>query len=188
MQVFADKGFDAAPMQEIANLAGVHVPHLSYHFKNKLNLWKAAVNRAFNEFQEELSGRILNIKDSKDDVRERQAIRQFIYLMGEQPAFILFMHEEGKRRGDRMRWLVDTHVRRLFEMSTAFIQQAQLRGLVSNSISPVYFHYILSGAMTFIFHQAEECRRLSGIVMKNQANIETHARAVVIALFGAENH
>ena len=59
----------------------------------------------------------------------------------------------------------------------------QLRGaqgyglLPADDVPPIHFHYILAGSVTFIFHQAEECKRLSGIDPFDEAiDREPHAR------------
>jgi TetR/AcrR family transcriptional regulator len=184
LAVFSARGFDAAPMQEIAQRADVHIPQLSYHFGSKLNLWKAAVDRAFAELNEEVAVLLSDGEEPDDGEQERRLVRAFVHLIGRNPAFILFMHEEGKRKGPRMRWLVDRHVKPLFDMTTALLERAQRRGLISDEIQPVYFHYILSGAVSFIFHQAEECRRVSGIDPFSESSLEMHARAVELLLLG----
>jgi hypothetical protein len=96
------------------------------------------------------------------------------------------MHDEGKRRGPRMRWLVDHHVRPFYADSAAVLRAAQARGLLPAHVDPVHFHYILLGAIGLFFHQAEECRRLTGLDPCNDAVVEAHAEAVAHLLLGPE--
>ncbi len=72
------------------------------------------------------------------------------------------MHDEGKRRSARMRWLVDRHVKPLYETLSGLLQRDKERGAVAFDVEPVHFFYAVAGA-GLIFHQAEECKRLSGI-------------------------
>ena len=88
------------------------------------------------------------------------------------------MHEEGKRRGPRMRWMVDRHIKPIYQALLPWIERAQANGLLPADIAPVHFVYILAGSAGVIFHQAEECKRLSGTDPADPAVIDAHARAV----------
>jgi hypothetical protein len=92
------------------------------------------------------------------------------------------MHDEGKRRGPRMRWLVDRHVRPLYDALSSLLARA--RGAHTLDIAPVHLFYILVGAAGVIFHQAEECSRVSGIDPFDPMVVEEHARAVERLLLG----
>jgi len=54
IDVFFDKGFDAASMREIAEKAGVTKPMIYYHFKNKQTLYQELLEEHLNEFCERL--------------------------------------------------------------------------------------------------------------------------------------
>ena len=94
------------------------------------------------------------------------------------------MHDEGKRRGPRMRWLVDRHVKPLYERMLPLILRSQEQGVLPPGIAPVHFLYIMVGAVGMFFHQAEECKRLSGVDPADEAVIEAHARAVEALFLG----
>jgi hypothetical protein len=94
------------------------------------------------------------------------------------------MHEEGKRRGPRMRWLVDRHVRSLYEVVSGLAQRGGgIPGLPADAAA-IHVHYIIAGAVGVMFHQAAECRRLSGVDPFDEAVIEEHARIVEHLLLG----
>ena len=110
--------------------------------------------------------------------RMRRMIRGYVRFVARNPEFVRMMHDEGKRRGARMRWLVDRHVRPLYEALGPLLRRAQEQGIVPSDIAPVHLHYILVGSVGLFFHQAEECRRLTGIDPAEPAAVEAHARAV----------
>jgi hypothetical protein len=91
------------------------------------------------------------------------------------------MHEEGKRRGPRTRWIVDTHVKPLYEVVTDLLQ----RGSLQVDTAPVHIFYIVAGAVGVLFHQAEECKRLTGVDAFDPDVVEEHARVVERMLLGA---
>ena len=47
---FSENGFKGTSTRDIADRAGVHHPLITYHFKNKDQLWRAAADRIFREF------------------------------------------------------------------------------------------------------------------------------------------
>src|SRR5690348_5898595 len=50
---FAERGFDAASIRVIADRTGLQHPLITYHFRNKDFLWRAAAEYAFEQIREE---------------------------------------------------------------------------------------------------------------------------------------
>ena len=50
LEAFSENGFKGTSTRDIAERAGVHHPLITYHFKNKETLWRAAADRIFREF------------------------------------------------------------------------------------------------------------------------------------------
>jgi TetR/AcrR family transcriptional regulator len=178
LEAFAEKGFDGATTREIAARAGVNLGLLQYHFGGKSKLWRAAVDRAFAELRSGLDGVLADSSPGDERERTRRLIRGYVRFVARHPEFVRMMHDEGKRRGPRMRWLVDRHVKPLYEATAALMQRAQDRGLLPDHVDPIHFHYVLAGSVGLIFHQAEECKRLSGLDPSDPAVVEDHARVV----------
>jgi hypothetical protein len=121
---------------------------------------------------------------SSDRERAGLLIRNYVRFVARNPEFVHLMHEEGKRKGERMRWLVDRHVKRLFTGVTELFGAAGGSGVLRVDLPPIHLHYIIAGSVGLIFHQAEECKRLSGIDPFDEDVVETHARAVEALLLG----
>jgi AcrR family transcriptional regulator len=181
---FSEKGFDGATTREIAGHAGVPLGLLQYHFGGKSKLWRAAVDRAFAELHGGIAAILRDPGPGDDAERLRLLIRAHVRFVARSPEFVRLMHDEGKRRGPRMRWLVDRHVKPAYEALLPLIRRSQERGIVPGGIAPVHFLYILIGAVGIFFHQAEECKRISGIDPFDDAAIAAHARAVEQILLG----
>jgi AcrR family transcriptional regulator len=178
LQAFAERGFDGATTREIAARAGANLGLLQYHFGGKLPLWRAAVDRAFAALRDGLGDVMREAAAADDRDRLRLLIRRYVRFVARNPEFLMIMHQEGKRAGPRTRWLVDRHVKPLYETTVRFVERAQRGGHLPAAISPVHFHYILAGSVGLIFHQAAECRRLTGMDPGDEALIEAHADAV----------
>ena len=58
------------------------------------------------------------------------------------------------------------------------------RGSLKLDIQPLHFFYVLAGAVGVIFHQAEECKRLTGVDPFDPEVVEEHARVVERMILG----
>lgn len=196
LQIFAEKGFDGATTRHIASKANVPLGLIRYYFGGKLKLWQAVVDRAFGEVRGVLDDATFYPEDPESDEPSstqrhadptdaiRAGIRGHVRYVAHHPEFVRLMHEEGKRRGPRMRWLVDRHVKPLFEQLLPVIVHLQELGRLPKDIAPLHFGYALIGAIDVIFHQAEECRRVTGVDPSDPEVIESHARAVEFMILG----
>jgi AcrR family transcriptional regulator len=181
---FSELGFDGASTREIARRAGVNLGLLTYYFEGKEHLWREAVARAFARLDEGLGDALREAQPFDDRERLRILVRRYVRWVARHPEFVRLMHDEGKRDGPRMRWLVDQHVRPVFEATRAALRAGQAQGFLPAHIDPLHFHYILLGAVGLVFHQAPECRRLAGRDPSDDAFVEAHADAVVHLFLG----
>jgi AcrR family transcriptional regulator len=184
LEAFSQKGFDGARTRDIAARAKVTLGLVQYHFGSKDELWKAAVERAFRDLGAGVD-RILSESRALDERGQlREMIRAHVRFVAENTAFIRIMHDEGKQRGPRMRWLTDRYVKPLFDKVTPLIVSAQKTGILLPDVDPAHFTYMLVGAVSMIFHQAEECMRVTGIDPSEPAAVEAHSRAVESLFLG----
>ena len=184
LHCFSELGFDGASTREIARRAGVNLGLIKYYFDGKERLWQEAVARAFEELSDGLAEALRDAGAFADRQHLRHLIRHYIRWVARHPEFIRLMHDEGKREGPRMRWLVDHHVRPIFETTLAALHVGQDQGFLPAGIDPLHFHYILIGALDLVFHQAPECRHLTGRDPSDEAFIEAHADAVTHLFLG----
>ena len=181
---FSEQGFDGATTREIARRAGVNLGLIQYHFDGKEPLWRAAVSRAFADLVDGNAEALREAGDFDDREAMRRLVSRYVRWIGRHPEFVRMMQDEGRRDSPRMRWLVDEHVRALHGTTSAALRSGQERGFVPSGIDPVHLHYILLGAMTLVFHQAPECRHLTGRDPSDEAFIEAHADAVTHLFLG----
>ena len=183
LDLFADRSFEGARTRDIAERAGVSQPSLNYHFRTKDELWRAAVDTLFAELGATLRARIEGLRGVDHVTTAKLVVRDFITFSAAHPHLHRIITQECKGEGDRIDWLVDTHVRPLYELATAMFGRLAEEGVVPAIPAP-FLYYILTGAGPTIFVLAPECRRLAGFDPLAPAAVATHADAVIDLLFG----
>ena len=183
LEAFSLQGYEGASTRSIATQAGVNQGLIPYYFRTKQALWREAVDRAFGELHEAMDG-LLARQDPLDRESIAQIVRAFVAFVASHPEFVRLMNEEGKRKGPRMRWLADRHVRPVTDgLTTLFARFAGEIGMPAK-IDPAHLNYIFVGAVVTMFHQAPECRRVTGYDPHTDNAIEAHADAIVHLFLG----
>jgi TetR/AcrR family transcriptional regulator len=111
-------------------------------------------------------------------------VHEFVTFSARHPQLHRIIMQESKADGPRMDYLVDTHVRPLYESTVAMFELLAAQGAVP-PIPAAHLYYILTGAGPTIFVVAPEARRLTGLDPTADDVIEAHADAVCRLLFGA---
>lgn len=183
LELFAERSFEGASTRDIAALAEVSQPSLSYHFASKDELWRAAVDGIFAELAATLGTRLEGLRGVDDVTTAKLVIRDFIAFSARRPELHRIIAQESKREGERIDWMVDTHIRPLYEATTEMFERLSEAGAVP-AIAPAHLYYLLTGAGPTIFQLAPECRRLTGMEPTDPAVVDAHADAVITLLFG----
>lgn len=181
--VFSERGFDGTSMREIAERVGVTQPLLNYHFRTKDDLWRAAVDGLFAELTEAMAARTEGLRGVDQVTTARLLVREFVTFSARRPQLHRLITQECKVDGPRMDWLVDRHVRPLYEavvdLVTPLVEQGRLP-----PIAPAHLYYVITGAAPTIFVLGPELRRLTGLDPTADEVVEAHADAVCLLLFG----
>jgi len=182
--LFSERSFDGATTREIATRAGVTQPLLNYHFRSKDELWRAAVDSLFDLLNKTMDERAAGLRGVDEVTSAKLRAREFITFSARTPQLHRIIMQESKADGPRMDYLVDHHVRPIYERTIAMFESLARKGAVPN-IPATHLYYILTGAGPTMFVLAPECRRLSALDPSSEAVIEAHADAVCRLLFGS---
>ena len=161
IDAFAENGYDGAGTRDIAARADVTQGLLTYHFAAKLDLWRAAADQLFSDLAASMPA-----VDGGGAEGIRSSIRAYVRFSAERPQLCHFMVDAGRSDDDRMRWLVDTHVRRW---------HAQIATLTERAEFAPHLHYALVGASSLFFALAPENERLTGRDPMDPEVIDRHA-------------
>ena len=159
-------------------------PLLNYHFRSKEELWQAAVDSLFELLNQTLDERTTGLRGVDEVTSAKLLVREFVTFSARHPQLHRIIMQESKADGRRMDYLVDRHVRPIYEATTDLFEALARRGAVP-PIPAAHLYYILTGAGPTMFVLAPECRRLSSLNPSDDAVVEAHADAVCLLLFGS---
>jgi len=177
IQAFSIDGYEGASTRQIAAIAGENQGLITYHFGNKENLWRAAVDELFGGFRGQLETRAEALADADPATRIRLLVYFLVRYAAEHPEQMQLMVQEGKDDSPRTTWLVDRHIEPMFAFFTEVVRDAQAAGALPD-VPVVHLFYTLIGATSLIFTHAPECKRLTGQDPMDDAMIEAHAETV----------
>jgi len=183
LDLFSERSFEGATTREIAARAGVTQPLLNYHFRSKDELWRAAVDGLFEALSDALGARQDGLRGVDELTTARLLVREFVIFSAHHPQVHRIITQECKTDGPRMDWLVERHIRPLYEATSVRFARLVEQGLMPNIPAP-HLYYIVTGAGPTMFVLGPECRRLSGVDPTDPAVINAHADAVCTLLFG----
>jgi AcrR family transcriptional regulator len=183
LDLFAERSFEGATTREIAAHAGITQPLLNYHFRSKDELWREAVDGLFASLSSALAARSDGLRGVDEATAARLLVREFIYFSARNPQLHRIITQECKTNGPRMDYLVENHIRPIYEAVTNQFASLVKQGILP-PIAPAHLYYILTGAGPTMFVLAPECRRLTGLEPTSDEVIEAHADAVIMLLFG----
>jgi TetR/AcrR family transcriptional regulator len=183
VDLFAERSFDGATTREIAARAGVTQPLLNYHYRSKDDLWRAAVDSLFESLVSSMSAHQDELRDVDELTGAKLRVREFITFSARNPQLHRIITQESKADSARMDYLVERHVRPLYENTVRLFEHLVRDGVVP-PIAPAHLYYVLTGAGPTMFVLGPEARRLTGLDPESDEVIEAHADAVCTLLFG----
>src|SRR5260221_9162436 len=177
LDLFSERSFDGASTRGIAELAGVTQPLLNYHFAGKEELWRAAVDDVFERFRTSMGGRLAGLRGVDDVTIAKLMVRHFVEFSAANPQLHRIIMQESKRAGARLDWMVETHVRPLYENAVAMFEQLAARGELA-PVAPAHLYYLRTGSAPTVFASAPECWRLTGVDPFGPEFVAAHADLV----------
>ncbi|MCF7699115.1 TetR/AcrR family transcriptional regulator [Loktanella sp. M215] len=166
----SESGYDGVSTRTIAARAGVTQGLLTYHFKSKDALWRAAADHLFTRLNAAMDAGIAGLPDPSPAAVRRETILQMVVFASQHPEMLRFIMDAGVSDSS-CDWLVEAHLRRVYQRfceSHAETDRADLPHLF----------YILTGASVLIFSNASKCVQLSGMDPLTPEAVRRHADLV----------
>jgi len=133
IEAFSENGFKGTSTRDIADRAGVHHPLITYHFKNK---------DIFREFNISLVKAMAEIPDADPKAQAEAFIRTYLHYSRSQPALHRIILQEANCECERMTWLIDSHLRPMFDEVHKALTKLQEIGVAPQGSAAMLFNMI----------------------------------------------
>lgn len=181
IEAFSENGFKGTSTRDIAARAGVHHPLITYHFKNKDQLWRAAADHIFSAFTRSLSKSLEENRNMDAKKRMSAMIYAYVNYAKSQPALHKVVVQEASCPSPRLEWLIDTHLKPFFEASFSLLGELQDLGIAPAGNPALLFNMIRlsSGGLLALGNELKES---SNIDIEDPRTLDEIA-AMIIRVF-----
>jgi TetR/AcrR family transcriptional regulator len=158
---FATAGFLGAATRQIAAEAGVAQSLLLYHFGSKDALWRAVMDDSFAGLTTRMAVAAHEARAEPVHARLLSRMRAFIAICAEDADLHRIMTIEGRHPSERLKWLVDRHLRENYLQCCELIREGQEIGVVRAG-NPTLLYYSVIAIAGTAFSLAPEIALVSG--------------------------
>src|SRR6267378_5529177 len=183
---FAERGFEGASIRAIADRLGLQHPLITYHYRSKDILWRAAAEHAFAQIR---SGWDISAPEGSDLsplARLRQEYATLFRYTVAFPEFHRFMRQEALTNNPRLKWVAETVLAPLLGRLIPQIVAAQKMRLLPR-VDPILFHYMMVSLTATLSGFGPEMQITSGLSSGNPKVIEAYWSLVDETVFGAHS-
>jgi TetR/AcrR family transcriptional regulator len=177
---FAERGFEGASIRAIADRLGLQHPLITYHYRSKDILWRAAAEHAFAQIRSEW-----DISGLSPLARLRQEYTTLFRYTVAFPEFHRFMRQETLTNNPRLKWVAEAVLAPLLERLRPQIIAAQKQGLVPR-VDPTLFHYMMVSLTATLSEFGPETKVTSGLSSEDPKVVAAYWRLVEETVFGKE--
>jgi len=178
VQAFSENGFKGTSTRDIADRAGVHHPLITYHFKNKDQLWRAAADRIFREFNIALVKAVAAVPEADPKARAEAFIRAYVRYAHSRPALHKIILQESSYASERLDWLIETHLKPLYELVVGPLSRLQEMG-VAPAGSPALLYNMIRVSAGGLLALGLEIKGTSDVDLEAEAQLNELADMIV---------
>src|SRR4030088_3112612 len=180
---FAERGFEGASIRAIADRLGLQHPLITYHYRSKDILWRAAAEHAFAQIRAGWDTSAPESSDLSPLARLREEYATLFRYTVAFPEFHRFMRQEAFTDNPRLKWVAETVLVPLLGRLIPQIVAAQKQGLLP-AVDPILFHSIMGSLTATLSGLGPEMQVTSGLSAENAKVIEAYWRLVDETVFG----
>lgn len=180
LQAFAEKGYDGVSTHEVSAMAGVTQGLITYHFKSKDGLWRATMDLLFADFRNSLADRIEELREVDARSFLRLIIKHIARWPTRHPFLIRYFVESGDHPDERLRWVLDRHVRIIYNViSHIFTVSMQIGIMRQLPVAQAYYVLMTAGS---VFSLGEEIKLIAGADVKSEEFIDGQVECLLTML------
>ncbi|WP_426413395.1 TetR/AcrR family transcriptional regulator [Bradyrhizobium ganzhouense] len=181
---FAESGFEGASIRAIADRLDLQHPLITYHYRSKDVLWRAAGEYAFAQISGSLGGRVAPESADLSPLarlrREYESLYRFTVAF---PEFHRFMRQQALPNNPRLEWVAKTVLSPLLGRLLPQIVAAQKQRLLP-AVDPILFHYMMVSLTATLSGFGPEMQVTSGRCSGDKNIVEVYWRLVEATVFG----
>jgi len=125
--VFAHRGFEGASIREVAEVARVNNAMIYYHFKDKLELYRAVLGDSFTAFDHIWEHKIFN-SSATSRAKIKKYIEEFIRFQQGNEELRRIMSMEFAGCTENMKWLADNYFVHSYGKLVSLVKEGMKRG------------------------------------------------------------
>jgi len=180
---FAERGFEGASIRAIADRLGLQHPLITYHYRSKDILWRAAAEHAFAQIRTEWDLLAPEGSDLSPLAKLRQEYTTLFRYTVAFPEFHRFMRQECTTNNPRLRWVAKTVVvpliNRLLPQIASLQNAKQLPPM-----EPIVFHYMMVSLTAMLAEFGPEMAVTSKLAADDPRVAKGYWHAVDKMIFG----
>jgi AcrR family transcriptional regulator len=174
---FADRGFEGASIRSIADRLGLQHPLITYHYRSKDILWRAAAEHAFTQIRAGWDISAPEGEDLSPLARLRQEYTTLFHYTVAFPEFHRFMRQETLTNNPRLKWVAEAVLAPLLGRLLPQIVAAQKQRLLPD-VDPILFHYMMVSLSATLSEFGPEMKVTSGLSSEDPKVVKAYWRLV----------
>jgi hypothetical protein len=148
-------------------------------------LWRAAADKIFRDFGRSLAASLQDHQDECPKQRMASMIRAYVYYARSQPALHKVMVQEASYPNPRLDWLIETHLKPLFDTTFVMLTDLQKAGVAVQGNPRLLFNMIRlsSGGLLAL---ANELKASSGLDVESDETLDEISDLIVSVFLPGE--
>ena len=179
---FAQVGFEAASIRNIAAITGLQHPLITYHYRTKEILWEAVAEDAFAEIRRLWDEGIAGQENMTPIERLRAEYSAFLRFTIAHPDFHHFMLRESRPNNPRLPWLVRTILQPTMQRVLPEIENAQAAGQLPPG-NPALIHYMMIGMTSVLSSLKDEIKESADVATDDPKVIDAYLSMIDAIVF-----
>lgn len=183
LSLFAERGFEGASIRDIAQRAETSHAVIRQHFGAKDDLWRAAVERMFERFAQDMNPHAWQT-DQPLKMRLEAFLRNYVSYCARHPEHLRIMMHESLGDSVRLDWIVEKYVAPAHRDVEPLLTAAMEAGYVPR-MPIISLVYTIAASAQSLFALRAEALRIYGVDTTEGSAVAQHADALV-SLFIAD--
>lgn len=182
LKIFARSGFDGTAITQIAREVGIASPLIYYYFKDKEELWKAAVDSGLVHWTRNIDSIQKELRDADLVTILKVQLRRFLYFSANHREVSSLILNAAQSDPQRLKWLIENHLGAIHINSNAVIESALEQGLIKK-FNPGFFNQFIIGGIVHFLNSSSMLAATYDLDPLDEETVDEFADFVVDIIF-----